>query len=184
MPFSSSQGKYVMSVDNCYSLKYDLDLSHDMLKFGLWIIMKPAYTGYKNGYFRTPSITMASLNSMGFYYVFGTIFFTVYGQLILKWRIEKYGSLPDNFLGKLSFLFGLLHDPFILSGFVSAFVASFFWMAAMTKLDLSYAYHFISLSFVLVFFLSTWLFQEPVTVYKVVGLLLIVTGIMVSSRSL
>jgi multidrug transporter EmrE-like cation transporter len=121
---------------------------------------------------------------MGFIYIFGTILFTVYGQLILKWRIEKYGSLPDHFYGKLSFLFGLLLDPFILSGFVAAVVASFFWMAAMTKLDLSYAYPFMSFSFVLVFFLSVWFFQEPVTVYKVVGLLLIVTGIMVTSRSL
>ena len=120
----------------------------------------------------------------GVFYIFGTIFFTVYGQLILKWRIEKYGNLPDSSFGKISFLFGLLHDPFILSGFVSAIVASFFWMAAMTKLDLSYAYPFMSLSFVLVFFFSTWLFQEPVTVYKVVGLLLIMSGIMVTSRSL
>jgi len=127
---------------------------------------------------------MATLKIMGFYYISGTIFFTVFGQLILKWRIEKYGSLPDGFFGKLSFLFGLLHDPFILSGFISALVASFFWMAAMTKLDLSYAYPFMSLSFVFVFFLSIWFFHEPFTLNKVVGLVLILTGILVTSRSL
>lgn len=127
---------------------------------------------------------MTTLRSMGFFYIFGTIFFTVYGQIILKWRIEKYGSLPDHFQGKLSFLFGLLLDPFILSGFISAIVAAFFWMAAMTKFDLSYAYPFMSLSFVLVFFLSVWFFQEPITLHKVAGLLLIVTGIIVTSKSL
>ena len=127
---------------------------------------------------------MASLKNMGFYYIFGTIVFTVYGQLILKWRIEKYGSLPDSSFGKISFLFGLLHDPFMLSGFISALVASFFWMAAMTKFDLSYAYPFMSLSFVLVFFLSVWFFQEPITLHKAAGLLLIVTGIIVTSKSL
>ena len=121
---------------------------------------------------------------MGFSYIFGTIIFTVYGQLILKWRIVGYGNLPESFVGKITFLFSLLLDPFILSGFVSAFVASFFWMAAMTKLDLSYAYPFMSLCFVLVFFLSIWLFSEPVTIQKVVGLLLIVAGIVVTGRSL
>ena len=126
---------------------------------------------------------MISLKSMGFYYIFGTILCTVYGQLILKWRIGMYGSLPEQFSRKISFLFDLLLDPFIFSGFVSAVVASFFWMAAMTKFELSYAYPFISLSFVLVFFLSAWFFHESITLYKAVGLLLIVAGILVSSQS-
>ena len=40
---------------------------------------------------------------MGYLYIMGTVMFTVYGQLILKWRIERYGSLPDPFGGKLFF---------------------------------------------------------------------------------
>ena len=103
----------------------------------------------------------------------------------MKWRIAKYGALPDGgIVDKFVFLVKLLLDPFILSGFASAFVASLFWMAAMTKFDISYAYPFMSLSFVLVFCLSIFLFQEPVTVYKVVGLGLIVLGIVVTSQSL
>ncbi|UOQ44021.1 EamA family transporter [Halobacillus salinarum] len=121
---------------------------------------------------------------MGYLYIFGTIIFTVYGQLMLKWRIEKFGSLPPAFIDKLIFLFKLLLDPLILSGFLSAFVASIFWMGAMTKFDISYAYPFMSLSFVLVFFFSIFLFQEPVTVTKVLGLSLIVLGILVTSQSL
>ena len=121
---------------------------------------------------------------MGFLYIFGTIFFTVYGQLILKWRIGKYGQLPDSLLEKLTFLFHALLDPYIISGFVSAFIASFFWMAAMTKFDLSYAYPFMSLAFVLVLFLSVLLFKEPLTSHKVIGILLIVAGIIIASKSL
>lgn len=120
---------------------------------------------------------------MGYLYIFATIFFTVYGQIILKWRISKYGNLPEGLQEKLIFLLKLLLDPLILSGFVSAFVASLFWMAAMTKFDISYAYPFMSLSFVLVFVLSVFLFQESITPYKVIGLLLIVAGIIVTSRS-
>ena len=43
---------------------------------------------------------------MGYFYIFGTIFFTVYGQLILKWRISLLGgSLPNDLLDKIFFLF-------------------------------------------------------------------------------
>jgi len=121
---------------------------------------------------------------MGYLYIFGTIFFTVYGQLILKWKIDRAGDLPEIWTEKLIFLLKLLFDPVILSGFLSAFVASLFWMAAMTKFNISYAYPFMSLSFVLVFLLSIFLFQEPVTTQKIVGLSLIVLGILVTSQSL
>ena len=122
---------------------------------------------------------------MGYFYIFGTIFFTVYGQIVLKWRINDIGALPDGGMGeKVLFLFKVLFDPWVFSGFLAAFVASFFWMAAMTKFDISYAYPFMSSAFVLVFLLSVVLFHEPVTWQKVIGLVLIVAGIIVTSRSL
>jgi multidrug transporter EmrE-like cation transporter len=127
---------------------------------------------------------MGVFQKFNYIYIFGTIFFTVYGQLVLKWRVGLYGGFPDGYKGKIGFFFEVLLDPWIISGLLSAIVASLFWIAAMTKFDLSYAYPFMSLSFVLVFFLSIWFFQEPITVSKLAGLGLIVCGILVSSRSL
>lgn len=121
---------------------------------------------------------------MGYFYIFGTIFFTVYGQMVLKWRINGIGSLPEIFSDKILFLAELLFDPWIFSGFFAAFIASFFWMAAMTKFDISYAYPFMSSAFVLVFLLSVILFQEPVTWQKIIGLIFIVSGIIMTSRSM
>ena len=120
---------------------------------------------------------------MGYFYIFGTIFFTVYGQIVLKWRMNGMGSLPEGTGDKIIFLIKVLFDPWVFSGFFAAFIASFFWMAAMTKFDISYAYPFMSSAFVLVFLLSVILFEEVVTWQKVAGLLLIVAGIIVTSRS-
>lgn len=118
---------------------------------------------------------------MGHLYIACTIFFTVYGQLILKWRIAAFGALPGSFQGKFSFFVHVLSDPFILSGLGAAFVASIFWMAAMTKFDLSYAYPFMSIPFVFVLLLSAIFFNEPVTFSKVAGLTLIVAGIAIGA---
>lgn len=119
---------------------------------------------------------------LDYLYIVLTIGFTVYGQLILKWRIEKFGPLPADFFEKLKFLVGLLLDPVIFSGFAAAFLASLAWMAAMTKFDLSHAYPFMSLNFVVVLFLSAWLLGEPLTFSKVLGIALIVIGTVVAAR--
>ena len=121
---------------------------------------------------------------MGYFYIIGTIFFTVYGQIVLKWRMNTVDVLPEGTLEKIYFLIKLLFDPWIFSGFLSAFVASLFWMAAMTKFDISFAYPFMSSAFILVFVLSVFFFQEPVTWQKLLGLLFIVLGIIITSRSI
>ena len=108
--------------------------------------------------------------------------FTVYGQLIIKWRITKIGSLPPDFIEKLKILISLLFDPAIFSGFVAAFLASLAWMGTMTRFELSYAYPFMSLNFVAVVLLSGWILSEPVTLQKTIGVGLIVLGTMVVAR--
>jgi len=115
-------------------------------------------------------------------YIAGTIVFTVYGQLILKHRIVRFGPMPHEVWDKFRFLIGLLFDPLIFSGFLAAFLASLSWMAAMTKFDLSHAYPFMSLNFVIVLFLSAWLLSEPMSFAKAFGVALIVAGTIVAAR--
>lgn len=119
---------------------------------------------------------------LDYLYIVATIGFTVYGQLILKWRIAQFGRLPPELIDKLKFLLGLLLDPAIFSGFAAGFLASLAWMAAMTKFDLSHAYPFMSLNFVVVLLLSGWLLSEPMTLQKALGVGLIVIGTVVAAR--
>ena len=119
---------------------------------------------------------------MNFLYILGTILFTVYGQLILKWRIAEYGALPEQIGDRVKFLLSLLADYYIFSGFIAAFIASLCWMAAMTKFPLSYAYPFMSLAFVMVLILSNLFFKEPITLGKSIGMGFIILGIILGSK--
>ena len=115
-------------------------------------------------------------------YIAATIGFTAYGQVILKWRIAKYGALPAETFEKLRFLLSLLLDPYIISGFAAAFLASLAWMAAMTKFNLSHAYPFMSLNFAIVLVASAILLSEPITLLKTLGVGLIIAGTVVAAR--
>ncbi|MDR0370256.1 MAG: EamA family transporter [Prevotellaceae bacterium] len=121
---------------------------------------------------------------MRFLYIFATIVFTVYGQMILKWRIRKTGfSLPDTgFSDKLTALLRLVFDPLILSGLLSAFIASLFWMAAMSKFEITRAYPFMSISTVIIFILGVRVLGETFTTGKVLGLILIILGTIVTVK--
>ena len=121
---------------------------------------------------------------MGNYlYIAGTLFFTIYGQIILKWRLSVLKIiLPEGILTKLFYLTKLIFDPFIFSGFVSAFIASLFWMGAMTKFEITIAYPFMSLAPAFVFLIGILFLEETFTIGKILGLILIMIGIVVTVK--
>jgi drug/metabolite transporter (DMT)-like permease len=112
-----------------------------------------------------------------------TLLFTVYGQLVLKWQMGGAGPLPDGAADKLLFLLRQFLNPWVFSGFVSAFIASLAWMAAMTRFDLAYAYPFMSLAFVIVMVFGALFLGESVNPAKAVGTLLVVAGLVMISRA-
>jgi drug/metabolite transporter (DMT)-like permease len=120
---------------------------------------------------------------IGHIYILITLALTVYGQLVLKWQMGSAGPMPAEGAGKLLFLLQQFLNPWILSGFFSAFAASLAWMAAMTRFDLNYAYPFMSLAFIIVMAFSIAFLGESFSMSKAIGTLLVVSGLLVVARA-
>ncbi|SDC22230.1 EamA-like transporter family protein [Cupriavidus sp. YR651] len=119
---------------------------------------------------------------LDYLWIFLTISLTVYGQIILKWRMERFGGMPAELAGKALFVLRVLTDPGVFSGILSAFLASVCWIVAMTKFELSHAYPFVSLCFVAVTIASVWLFGEQLSLLKIAGVAFIVFGTILASQ--
>ena len=117
----------------------------------------------------------------GYSYVALTVGLMVYGQLVTKWRVARAGELPRPAIARLRSLVRLLLSPWVLSGMVAAALAGVTWVAALDELDLSLAYPFVAATFVLVVPLSSWLFGEPMTREKVLGVALISAGLVIAN---
>lgn len=120
---------------------------------------------------------------MGYLYIIGTLLFTVYGQIVLKWRMTSLNfSLPETLSDKFIALIKLIFDPYIFSGFASAFIASLFWMAAMTKFEITIAYPFMSLAPALVFLIGVLVLGETFSWGKLIGLFCIIVGTIITVK--
>lgn len=114
--------------------------------------------------------------------VAATILLTTYGQLVIKWQVMIDRPPVLQILEKLPPVVQLLFRPWIISALVAAFLASLCWMVAMSRLELSRAYPFMALNFLLVGILAVPFFNETMTRPKLIGLLLVILGLIVSSR--
>ena len=119
---------------------------------------------------------------IGYFFIALTILLTVYGQMIIKWQVGQAGVLPVSTGAKLMFLLHVCLNPWVVSGFAAAFLASICWIAAITKMELSHAYPFVGASFVFVLIGSGLFFGEAITPLKITGTALIVLGIIVASQ--
>ncbi|MDH5184780.1 MAG: EamA family transporter [Gammaproteobacteria bacterium] len=115
-------------------------------------------------------------------YIISTILFTVYSQLIMRWQVGLAGGLPADGQGKIVFIINLLLNPWVISGVVATFLAGVSWMLAMTKFEISYAFPFISLNYILILFAAFILFGETFSMVKIIGTTLVVVGLLVIAR--
>jgi drug/metabolite transporter (DMT)-like permease len=125
----------------------------------------------------------SGFDASGHFYILLTLVFTVYGQLVLKWQMSKAGALPSGAVEKLGFLLQQFLNPWIVSGFASAFIASLAWMAAVTRFELNYAYPFMSLAFVIVMILGVLFLGENLNLHKVLGTALVMAGLVLIARA-
>ena len=121
-------------------------------------------------------------NLFAYSMVFLTILLTVYAQFVVKWRVVSAGLLPASWTDRTAHMFSLVLDPWVITAFMAAFLASVTWMFAMTRLQISHAYPMTALTFVIVVIGGAFLFNEPLTTPKIAGIALIVIGIYVGSQ--
>ncbi|MCX7514570.1 EamA family transporter [Frateuria hangzhouensis] len=118
---------------------------------------------------------------MNYLFVALTILFTVYGQLVLKWQTSL---VPPPANGSLvTYVVGMFLRPWVLSGLAAAFLASACWIAAISRFELSKVYPFMALNFVLVGLLAVPFFGESLSTPKMIGLVLVIAGLVITSRA-
>ena len=107
----------------------------------------------------------------------------VAGQLILKRGISSLGTLalsPDTVL---PIVWAMATNPLVIVGLCIYASGTFFWLIALSRVDLSYAYPFASLNYVLVLIASWLLLGEQPSPLRFVGVALICCGVWAITRT-
>ena len=107
--------------------------------------------------------------------------FTVIGELLIKWRIDNLKfTLEGTLVNKVWSLVILLFDKIVFMGLTSALIAALFWMAALSKFNLSHAYPIFAASLTFFTVLSAVVFlSEKIIFAQLVGVAIVIIGLIV-----
>ncbi len=117
-----------------------------------------------------------------FFLVLFSVVMGATGQVILKIGADKLGSLFISSQNIFQDLLRILKTPQVLIALAFYAAGALTWIKALTKENLSYVYPMVGLSYVLVMLYSYFLFKEPITLNKFIGVILIIGGVIFINR--
>ena len=116
-------------------------------------------------------------------YILASGILGVAGQITLKRGLATIGPLtltPDALPGVIA---SLALNPLVILGLAVTVSGTFFWLITLSRVDLSFAYPFASLNYVLILATSWWLLDERVSMVRLLGVLAICLGVCLVMRT-
>ena len=119
--------------------------------------------------------------------IFSLILFSVGlnagAQLLLKNGMNTIGSFNFNTQNLLPIAFKVASNPCIISGLFIYVMSVMVWLMVLSRTDVSLAYPMTSLGYIVTAIAGLILFQEPLSPTRIIGILIIMTGVYVITRS-
>jgi multidrug transporter EmrE-like cation transporter len=112
-----------------------------------------------------------------------SISIAVGGQILLKIGMNRIGNIAVNSMSSLGHLFlGVVKSPIVLVGLFMYVISAAIWLVVISAVDLSFAYPFIGLTYVLILIVSKFILKESVNPIRWAGAAIITIGVVVISR--
>ena len=121
--------------------------------------------------------------TLAIFYILISVVAGAAGQVLLKKGMGSMGPLTLSIdqLGNILWRIGT--NPYVVIGLAIYVTGTVFWLTALSRVDLSYAYPFASLSYIVMLIASWQLFNENITVLRLLGTLVVCLGVFIISRS-
>lgn len=104
-------------------------------------------------------------------------------QILLKKGMTSIEKFDVSFSGLLSAGGNIIFNVYIVMGLFVMVISMASHLVVLSRVDISFAYPFLGMSFVLVAIYGSVVLAEPMGLWKILGILLIVSGVSLIARS-
>lgn len=116
-------------------------------------------------------------------FILFTVMTNAAAQLLLKYGMISLGSISFSAETLIQRIFQIVFNPWVFAGLVTFVISMASHLYVLSKVDLSFAYPFLSLAYVMVALLAWWLFNEDLGTLKIAGIIFICIGTILIAQS-
>jgi multidrug transporter EmrE-like cation transporter len=104
-------------------------------------------------------------------------------QLFIKKGMLVNGEVTVNLTSIASSIVPMIRNVYLWLGMICYGISVFLWMIVLSKVEVSYAYPFLSIGYVLAAIIGYMFLGESVSMVRVLGISIICVGVFLISRS-
>jgi multidrug transporter EmrE-like cation transporter len=112
-----------------------------------------------------------------------TVFTNFASQVLLKHGMTTISTFELNFQSLLKATPSIIFNPYVVGGLVVMMISMGSHLVVLSRVDISYAYPFLGLSFVLVTLWGHMVLFEDLNIFKVLGVASICLGVALVAKS-
>ena len=112
-----------------------------------------------------------------------TVLTNAAAQLMLKRGMSGVGTLDVGGDGLIPTVFRVVFNPFVFAGLCTFVISMASHLIVLSKVQISYAYPFLSLAYVVVAAYAYFVFHEDMSPARIAGIALIVVGTVFIAQS-
>lgn len=105
------------------------------------------------------------------------------GQILLKKGMTEMGAITLSADQIFNTLWRIATNPYVVIGLCIYMGGTVFWLAALSRADLSFAYPFTGLSYAIMVIASFFLFGENITMARFAGMAIVWVGVFIISQT-
>ena len=115
-------------------------------------------------------------------FIISSVLLNALAQILLKAGMKQFGNIElKNNIINTSISIAL--NPYIITGFISYGISIILWLWVLSKVDVSLAYPFQALGYIVVTILAWLIFQEDITLTRIIALIFISIGLIILAFS-
>ena len=112
-----------------------------------------------------------------------TVLTNFLSQIMLKKGMTSIGKFDLSLSGVTKSTGDIIFNPFVFGGLVVMVISMASHLIVLSRVDISFAYPFLGLSFVLITIYGAFVLSEPLNIWKIAGVLFIVLGVSMVAQS-
>ena len=116
-------------------------------------------------------------------FILFTVLTNAAAQIMLKQGMMSLGPLSFSADTVISRVFQIIFNPWVFLGLTTFVISMASHLFVLSKVDLSFAYPFLSLAYVIVAVVAWMVFKEELGVTKIAGIALICAGTILIAQS-
>jgi multidrug transporter EmrE-like cation transporter len=116
-------------------------------------------------------------------FILFTVLTNAAAQIMLKQGMMSLGPLTFTSDTIIQRVFQIIFNPWVFIGLTTFVISMASHLFVLSKVDLSFAYPFLSLAYVVVAVIAWLVFKEDLGAYKIMGIVLICAGTILIAQS-